>query len=178
MDYIHIPYPVYIGPGFFLCAVAVVGHDDVARVLFSLRLAWYGYRFIIRFNISNGIELQTKHWNALHQNIHVIFGNVINKGTTKFKRSRETGSNFIISHRSPSISRHGMAWQNDCMCMCVCVKEWTKAESLVTRNFMMLVHSLGIPSIKYATDSNSIQVTKTYTKIATASCVNKIAPLI
>lgn len=61
MDYIHIPYPVYIGPGFFLCAVAVVGHDDVARVLFSLRLAWYGYRFIIRFNISNGIELQTKH---------------------------------------------------------------------------------------------------------------------
>lgn len=121
MDYIHIPYPVYISLApVFLCAVAVVGHDDVARVLFSLRLAWYGYHFIIRFNISNGIELQTKHWNALHQNIHVIFGNVINKGTTKFKRSRETGSNFIISHRSPSISRHGMAWQNDCMCMCVC----------------------------------------------------------
>lgn len=119
MDYIHIPYPVYIGPGFFLCAVAVVGHDDVARVLFSLRLACYGYRFIIRFNISNGIELQTKHWNALHQNIHVIFGNVINKGTTKFKRSRETGSNFIISHRSPSISRHGMAkWLYVYVCVC------------------------------------------------------------
>lgn len=74
-----------------LLLLVVIGYQRLPFTSVS-RLTRHAEGFIIRFNTSNGFELQTKHAEMFHQKYARNFSNIINK---EAEQNRKPGSNFI-----------------------------------------------------------------------------------